>query len=183
MLQRSYSVVRIHLIQFTNVYAQINKSIMKHKNLYCFYSWCWRGLSIRPITYNSTCIEHPFVKCYYYDIMRTNVLICRIHNVPRRTLQMHHVEQELLTLQEYLSSHPIFREVRVSLSLVFCLVLCRSLFVLLSFFIWKLYYLFFFNLRLLITPLVSSTFSCLSSPIRILRYIYFVVNLFRFIWC
>jgi len=33
-------------------------------------------------------------------------------------------------LQEHMSSPPIFREVRVSLSLVFCLVLCRSLFVL-----------------------------------------------------
>ena len=72
-----------------------------------------------PTAYNSTCIEYHFVKCYYYDIMRANVLICPIHNVPRRTLRMPHVEQELLTLQEYMNSPPIFREVRVSLCLGF----------------------------------------------------------------
>jgi hypothetical protein len=32
-----------------------------------------KGIIIRPTAYNSTCIEHPFVKCYYYDIMRTNM--------------------------------------------------------------------------------------------------------------
>jgi len=81
---------------------------------------------------------------------------------------MSHVDQVLLTLQEHLSSSTIFREVRVSRTLVFCLVCCRSLFVLLSFFVWTLYYLSF-NLRILITPLVSSTLPCLSSLIRILR--------------
>jgi len=34
---------------------------------------------------------------------------------------------------------------------------CRSLFVLLSFFFWPLCCLFFFDIRILITPLVSST--------------------------
>ena len=40
---------------------------------------------------------------------------------------------------------------------------CRSLFVLLSFFFWPLYCLFFLNLRLLITPLVSCG-HCIISP-------------------
>ena len=44
------------------------------------------------------------------------------------------VEQELLTLYDHLSSHPVFSGVRVARSLVFCVVFCRSLFVLLSFF-------------------------------------------------
>jgi hypothetical protein len=44
------------------------------------------------------------------------------------------VEQELLTLPERLSSSPIFSGVRVTQSLVFCVMFCRSLFVLLSFF-------------------------------------------------
>ena len=114
--------------------------------------------------------------------MRTNVPICQIHNVPRRTLQMHHVEQELLTLQEYLSSHPIFREVRVSLSLVFCLVFCRSLFVLLTFCAWTLHYLSCFDWRLLITSLVSSTFPCMSSFILILR-LSFVFMLILLLTC
>ena len=46
-----------------------------------------------------------------------------------------------------------FCGIRVARSLVFCVVLCRSLFVLLS----------FFDLRILITPLVSSKISNLMS--------------------
>jgi len=49
-----------------------------------------------------------------------------------------------------------FRSVR---SLVFYVVFCRSLFVLLSFFLWLLCCLSFFDLRLLITSLSSSNFS------------------------
>jgi len=44
---------------------------------------------------------------------------------------------------------------RVAQSLVFCIAFCISLFVVLSFFFWTLYYLSF-ALRLLITPLISS---------------------------
>ena len=44
------------------------------------------------------------------------------------------LEQELRTLPEHFSSHPVnFRRVRVAQYLVFCVVFCRSLFVLLSF--------------------------------------------------
>jgi hypothetical protein len=51
-----------------------------------------------------------------------------------------------------------FSEVRVAWSLVFCVMFCRSLFVLLSFFPWPLYCLPFFDVRLLVTPLASSSF-------------------------
>ena len=61
------------------------------------------------------------------------------------------VEQELLTLPEHLS----FRGVRVTRSLVFCVMFWRSLFVLLSFYFWPLCCLSFFDLRILSTPLVS----------------------------
>ena len=37
---------------------------------------------------------------------------------------------------------------------------CRSLFVLLYFFFWPLFCLFFFDIRILNTPLVSSNSSC-----------------------
>ena len=57
------------------------------------------------------------------------------------------VEQELLTFPEHRSSPPIFSGVRVTRSLV-----CRSLFVLLYFFLWSLCCLFFFDIRILITP-------------------------------
>ena len=48
--------------------------------------------------------------------------------------------------------------VRVVRSLVFYIMICRSLFVLLYFFFWPLCYLFFFDIRILIIPLVSSSF-------------------------
>jgi len=67
--------------------------------------------------------------------------------------------KELLTLTEHLCSSPDFSGVRVTRSLVFCVVFYRSLFVLLSFFFWPLCCLSFFDLRILITPLVSSNSS------------------------
>jgi hypothetical protein len=54
---------------------------------------------------------------------------------------------------------PVISEVRVIRSLVLCVMFCRSLFVLLYFFIWPLCCLFFFDIRILITPLVSSNSS------------------------
>ena len=47
---------------------------------------------------------------------------------------MSHVEQELLTILEHLSLPQVFSGVCVARCLVFCAMLCRSLFVLLSFF-------------------------------------------------
>ena len=64
------------------------------------------------------------------------------------------MEQELLTLPEHLSS-PRFLIGFVLLDLEF-LKLCRSLFVLLSFSFWPLCILSFFDLRILISPLISS---------------------------
>jgi hypothetical protein len=66
-------------------------------------------------------------------------------------------EQGLLTLPEHLSSSPLFSGVRVTRS--FICMFCRSLFVLLYFFFWPLCCLFFFDIRILITPLVSSNSS------------------------
>ena len=63
------------------------------------------------------------------------------------------LEQELLTLLKQLSSSPVFSGVRVTRSLVLCVVFCRSLFVLLYFFFWPLCCLFFFDVRILITSL------------------------------
>ena len=45
------------------------------------------------------------------------------------------IEQELPTLPEHLSSPQVFSGVRVTLSLVFCVMFCRLLFVLLSFYL------------------------------------------------
>jgi hypothetical protein len=50
--------------------------------------------------------------------------------VTRVIRRMPHVEQDLLTIPENLSSHAIISEVRIARSLVFCMMFCRSLFVL-----------------------------------------------------
>jgi len=57
------------------------------------------------------------------------------------------VEQQLLTLPYHLSSPPVFSGIRVTRSIVLCVILCRSLFVLLSFFSWPLCFLSFFDVR------------------------------------
>ena len=51
---------------------------------------------------------------------------------------------------------PACNRVRVTRSFALSCMFCRSLFVLLSFFFWPLCCLSFFDVRLLITPLVSS---------------------------
>jgi len=69
------------------------------------------------------------------------------------------VEQELLTLPEHLSS-PRFLVGLCYLIFSFMCMFCWSLFVLLYFFFWPLCCLFFFDIRILITLLVSSNSSC-----------------------
>jgi hypothetical protein len=69
------------------------------------------------------------------------------------------VEQEQPTLPEHLSSLPVFNEDHVILSFAYCVVSCRSWFVLLSMFFWPLCCLSYFDLRIIITHLVSSIFS------------------------
>jgi len=66
------------------------------------------------------------------------------------------VEQELLPLLEYLSTLPVFIWIRIARSLVFCVVFCRSLFVLLFFFFWPLFGLSFSELR------IQTVFACIS---------------------
>ena len=69
------------------------------------------------------------------------------------------VKQELSTISEQLSTQLVFHlfcGIHVAQSLVFCIMFCRSLFVFLSILFWPLYFLSF-NLWLLITPLVSSS--------------------------
>ena len=78
---------------------------------------------------------------------------CRLSLTVGRRVSL--VEQELLTLPEQQSSPPVFSGVRVARAIVFCVVFCRSLFVLLSSFLWSLSCLSF-DLRLLATPLEFS---------------------------
>ena len=67
--------------------------------------------------------------------------------------------QELPTLPEHLSSPLVFSGIRAARSFVFCVMSCRSLFVLSSFFICPLCFLSVFHLPILITPLAYSNSS------------------------
>ena len=111
--------------------------------------------------------------------------LCRNHNlvlrhsrliigfVARATRRVPQMEQQLLTL-------PVFIGVRVARSLDFYIVFCRLLFVL---FFWSLYCLSFFDLRLLITPLVTSwneqftDINCLREKQDMIQVIRFSCNL------
>ena len=73
----------------------------------------------------------------------------------KKTQQVSHVEQVMLSISEYLSSPPICIGFRIARSLVFCLISCGPLFIILLFCFWSLYCLSF-DLGLLIIPLVSS---------------------------
>ena len=71
------------------------------------------------------------------------------------------VEHELFTLPEHLSSPPVISGIRVTRSLLisFIFMFCRSLFIILYFFFWSLCFLLFFDIQILITPLLSSNSS------------------------
>jgi hypothetical protein len=62
---------------------------------------------------------------------------------------------ELLTLSEHMSSLPVCSGVRVTRSLVLCVMLCRSLFVPLSFLFWPLCCLSFCLLVIVLSVLLS----------------------------
>jgi hypothetical protein len=83
---------------------------------------------------------------------------CRNHNPVLSSFCFYHrVCQMCNTTGSHMwSSFPVFSGVPVSRSLVLCVMFCRSLLVLLSFFFWPSCCLSFFYLRFLITPLVSS---------------------------
>ena len=67
------------------------------------------------------------------------------------------VEQEVFTLPEHLSSPTVFSGVRVTRSLVLCVYFADR-----CLYLWLQCCLFFFDLRILITPLVSSSSSLLT---------------------
>jgi hypothetical protein len=76
--------------------------------------------------------------------------------VTRLTRRLQLVEQELPTLPEHLSSPSVFTGVRVTRYLVLCACFVNRCWSFCIFFVWPLCCLSFFELRILITPLVSS---------------------------
>ena len=89
--------------------------------------------------------------------------------VARVTRRVSLMEQELLTLPVHLSWLPVFSGVRVTGSLVLYVMFCRSLFVILYFFFRPLCCLSF-DLRTMITPLVSSNSSLIHLVYTLIAY-------------
>jgi hypothetical protein len=99
-----------------------------------------------------------------------NVLWC-----PTRFLRHKILESlELPTFPEYMRSSSIHGGIRATRSLVLYVMFCRSLFGHLYFFYWSLCCLSFFNLRIIITHLVSSDSS--SKIIILIKFIYSCVS-------
>ena len=100
-----------------------------------------------------------FIKCKLYvitstwlSVMITYICITRGDEVTRLTRRVPLVQQELLTLPEYLSSPRFYWGSCYSIFSFMCMF-SRSLFVLLYLFFWPLCCLLFFDIRILITSL------------------------------
>jgi hypothetical protein len=97
----------------------------------------WVGWPLRNICVT---IDHRYVPLVVSTPLSFPHSWLIIGFVPRVTWWVPLVEQELLTLPEHLGSPPVISEIRVTRSLVFCGVLCRSLFILLVIVLFDLHY-------------------------------------------
>ena len=103
--------------------------------------------TLNYLTFQSFCFESTWRKLFQKHVVRTRLEIYVLFHAMKRK-----VEQEIPTLPEHLSSPPVFSVVRVTRSLFLyvcfvdrCLSLC-------TFFCCPLCCLFFFDIRILITP-------------------------------
>jgi hypothetical protein len=110
------------------------------------YGLCWPMLVIIHVWFLNTWAPSRT----HCSLIALEAYIFFMLNITRR---MPLVEHELLTIPVYMSSTPVFSGVRVTRSLVLCVVLCRSFVVLKSFFCWSLRCLSI-DLRILICKLV-----------------------------
>jgi hypothetical protein len=93
--------------------------------------------------------------------------------VTRLTRRMPLGERKLLTLLDHMNSPPVFSGVRVIRSLVLCVCFVDRC---LYFFSWPLYCLFVIDIRILITPLISSNSSHWCCFVKSDRYFLCVVS-------
>jgi hypothetical protein len=101
------------------------------------------------VSHTTTCV--PLVVSTSWSFTHSWLVTGFVTRVARR---MPLLEQELLTIPEHLCSPLVFSGFCVSRSVFLCVLCCRSLFVLLSFFVWSLLCQSF-DLRVLIISLVS----------------------------
>ena len=124
-----------------------------------------------PLRNNCVTDNHgyvPFVVSTSWYFAHSWVIIGFVTRITRRVPL---VEQELLTLPEHLSSPPVFSGISCYSIFSFMSMFCRSLFVLLYSFFWPLCCLFF-DIRILITPLVSSNSSFNWSFYTLFLFVY-----------
>ena len=155
--------------------------------LHNFSSMLWCRRRILPLNdvrfvFTPSCFVRGFMfySCYWYLFtyfgvqyhFHTRWCSCRL----TVTWHMSLVKQTLLILPKHPSWPPAFNGVTCCSIITFSTVFCRSLFVFLSFFLWPLYCLFFFNLRLMITPLISSNRYCTHHNLCVMNTKYILCN-------
>jgi hypothetical protein len=144
---------------------------IKFSYYYYYYYYSYRLYRLKPMCIIScTIIGHSYLCCHNalqsLNNHSLNVL-AQLHSISEYciiitgfvktwTRRVPLVEQELLTFPVHLSLPPVLNGVRVTRSLVVCVCFVDRC---LSFFFWPLCCLFFFDIRILITPLVSSNSS------------------------
>ena len=99
------------------------------------------------------------------DLGHVPFVIVTISSIPRyltrATRRKPAVEQDMISISDLKAPEiilAVFGWVPIAQALILCEMFCKPLFVLLNFFFWPLYCLFF-DIQILITPLVSSNSS------------------------
>jgi hypothetical protein len=135
----------------------LNYSSMPNNHIFhMVFKGRWSGC---VITCSNGLIHECLLVSIIWDVAVSRLCITvsqRTGFVTRLTWWVQLVKQELLTLPEHMSSPPVFSGVSCYSIFSFMCMLCWSLFVFLNF--WSLCFLFF-DLRILITPLISSNSS------------------------
>ena len=128
----------------TNAICQWNKTILTNREQVVPWQISEKQSTAKFVNWDSTLFKFAVLS---RSILQANQLVEPL------------VEQELPSLPEPLSLPPGFWWGSCFSIFSFMCIFCRSLFVLLSFFFWPLYCLFFFDIRNVITSLVSSNSS------------------------
>jgi hypothetical protein len=115
----------------------------------------WFRLTIQNICITNDNRYFPILVSITWSFPHSWLITGFVTRVARRVPLVVH---ELLTFPENIGSSPVFSGIRVARSLVFCVVIWWSLFVLLSFYFWALCFRSL-DLRILITPLFSSNYT------------------------
>ena len=105
-------------------------------------------------------IRIVFARCIF-SMSRDPALCCRLSVIHRHisvSVKNHNLN-DLLTLPEHQVEYAVFSGISIIRFFSFMCMFCRSLFVLLYFFYWPLCCLSYFDLRILIAPLVSLSVS------------------------